>query len=487
MGKSAPKHDARAVVREYIKRFGDPEALQEDKGTAKDRSYRWQEDLFEQQMAFINDPASFKTALCSRRAGKTYAACYYLIETASRNPDSICAYIALTRNSAKRLMWMELKRANRKYHIGMHFNNSELIATLPNRSQLVLTGANDEADIDKLRGSAYHLVILDEAASFGRHLEELVEEVLEPALIDHNGTMAMIGTPNAACSGMFHRASTDKTQGYSNHHWTILENPHIPHAEQWLERRMKQKHWDKTHPVYLREWRGKWIRSNDSLIYKYTEEKNFYKEIPHHEHDFDFILGIDLGYEDATAFVIGAYCPELPDFYIVECYKETKMIPAQIAEKIKELDSQYDFNIMVADTGGLGKSIVEEFRFRYELPVRAAEKRNKASYIELMNSDLHCGFVKVFEGCEILDEWDLLQWDEDRKKEDSRFENHLADACLYAWRESKHYTYKQKAIAPKQGSPEYYDALENEIWEKQAQAIDNKDGEAWWEHEWTLN
>ena len=246
MGKSPPKHDARAVVREYIKRFGDPDALEEDKGVAKDRSYRWQEDLFEQQLAFINDPASFKTALCSRRSGKTYAACYYLIETASRYPDSISAYIALTRNSAKRLMWMELKRANRRYHIGMHFNNSELIATLPNRSQIVLTGANDEADIDKLRGSAYHLVILDEAASFGRHLEELVEEVLEPALIDHNGTMAMIGTPNAACSGMFFRATTDESEGYSNHHWTILENPHIPHAEKWLARRMKQKHWDET-------------------------------------------------------------------------------------------------------------------------------------------------------------------------------------------------------------------------------------------------
>ena len=60
MGKSPPKHDARAVVREYIKRFGDPEALNEDKGTAKDRTYRWQEDLFEQQLAFMNDPASLR-------------------------------------------------------------------------------------------------------------------------------------------------------------------------------------------------------------------------------------------------------------------------------------------------------------------------------------------------------------------------------------------------------------------------------------------
>ena len=104
-----------------------------------------------------------------------------------------------------------------------------------------------------------------------------------------------------------------------------------------------------------------------------------------------------------------------------------------------------------------------------------------------MNSDLHCGFIKVYEGCELLDEWDLLQWDEDRKKEDSRFENHLSDACLYAWRESKHYTYKQKAIAPRKGSPEYYASLENEIWEGVERSIDKEDGEAWWENQWTLN
>jgi len=119
MPKQPESYASRQVLKEFVKRFGDANALKEDTTASKDRSYRWQEDLFEQQLAFINDPSSFKTALCSRRAGKTYASCYYLIETASKHPDSLSAYIALTRTSAKRLMWMELKRANRKYHIGM--------------------------------------------------------------------------------------------------------------------------------------------------------------------------------------------------------------------------------------------------------------------------------------------------------------------------------------------------------------------------------
>ena len=63
----------------------------------------------------------------------------------------------------------------------------------------------------------------------------------------------------------------------------------------------------------------------------------------------------------------------------------------------------------------------------------------------------------------------------------------MSDACLYAWRESKHYTYKPQAIAPKQGTPEYYAALENEIWDGVERGIEDKDGEAWWESQWTLN
>ena len=487
MPKQPESYASRQVLKEFVKRFGDANALKEESAASKDRSYRWQEDLFEHQLAFINDPSSFKTALCSRRAGKTYASCYYLIETASKHPDSLSAYIALTRTSAKRLMWMELKRANRRYHIGMRFNNSELVATLPNNSQIILTGANDEADIDKLRGSAYRLVILDEAASFGAHMEELVQEVLEPALIDHNGTLAMIGTPNASCSGMFFHATTNPAFGYSNHHWTIMDNPHIPHAKDWLEKRMRQKKWDDTNPVYLREWRGQWIRSEDSLVYKYSEEKNFYDEVPYHEYDFDFILGVDLGYEDATAFVVGAYSPELPYFFVVDTFKQSKMLPSEIAIKIQEYNEMYNFTSIVADTGGLGKSIVEEFRQRWALPIKAAEKRNKAAYIELMNSDLAAGNILVNELSDLVDEWRLLQWDEDRRKEDGRFDNHLSDACLYAWRESKHFTHEEELLPPQMGSPEFHKEWEQRYWAGVADKIEDTSEEGTGTPEWMMN
>ena len=249
------QYDADSILKEYVRRFGDTSSL-EDTRELGHRTFKWRNDLFDYQLGFIDDESQIKTALCSRRSGKTYASCYYLLEEASRYPDIICAYIALTRRSAKRLMWTELKRADRKYMLNIKFNNAELVAELKNGSQIILAGADDEAEVDKLRGSAYRLVIIDEAASFGPHLSVLIEEVLEPALVDHNGTLAMIGTPAAHCSGIFYEATTGIRPEYSKHSWTIMENPHIPHAEEWLDRRRKQKRWTDDNPIYQREWQG---------------------------------------------------------------------------------------------------------------------------------------------------------------------------------------------------------------------------------------
>jgi hypothetical protein len=480
--------DGRKVLAEYLKRFGsvtpEPDAPSQH---AEERTYRWREHLFDRQIKFIDDPSEFKAAVCSRRAGKTYTLCHYLLEVASKYPDSVVAYIALTRTNAKRLMWGALKKANRDYHIGMRFNNSELTATLPNHSEIWLTGANDEADIDKLRGPNYRLVCIDEAQSYGGFLEEFIEEVLEPALIDNRGTLCLTGTPNAACAGYFHDASNIERLNYSIHHWTILENPYIPHAKDYLSKKKKQKQWPDNHPVYMREWCGQWVKSLDALVYKFSEN-NIYDSLPVDGGERHYILGIDLGYEDATSFSIGCWMRSSNNLWVIEtsCFK--KLIPSKIAEKVNSLNEIYSFERIIADTGGLGKSIVEEMRQRWAMPIVAAEKKNKAAYIELMNGDLHQGRIKVKRGEPVLEEWRLLQWDEDHRKEDSRFENHASDATLYMWREARHWLWAPELRDPRPGEDGYVEYLEQQYIDKlEKRYIKGKDKPWWMEDVGTLN
>ena len=122
MSQQNKQYDARQVLKEYLKRHGDLSELRDENPDAENRSFAWHKHLLPQQMEYIQDETRLKTALCSRRAGKTYASCYYLIETCMKFAESTCAYIALTRSSAKKLMWEELQRANRKYYLNIHFS-----------------------------------------------------------------------------------------------------------------------------------------------------------------------------------------------------------------------------------------------------------------------------------------------------------------------------------------------------------------------------
>ena len=126
---------------------------------------------------------------------------------------------------------------------------------------------------------------------------------------------------------------------------------------------------------------------------------------------------------------------------------------------------------MVCDEGGLGKSMVEEMRRRYALPIKPAEKRQKHAYIQYFNDGLQTNRILFHPGSPILDEWDLLQWHENRTKEDPRFENHLSDAALYGWRECRHWLYEEPSPEVVRGSPEWYARQEEIMWQNHAKSL----------------
>ncbi|MES2359934.1 MAG: terminase family protein [Gemmatimonadota bacterium] len=450
--------DILPLVLEAEKRWGTPPFVRE---------------LFAQQLAFIADAGRAKAALCSRRAGKTYAACAYLLLAAFRNPGTVSAYIALTRASAKRLLWEELIRFDHRHSLGLTFNHSELTARLPNGSSIFLVGADDAATIERLRGGKYLLAIVDEAASFRPSvLESLVREILRPALIDLRGTLCLIGTPGAACVGLFHDATTDPASPFKLHHWTVLENPHVPHAREELDHERKANHWTEDHPIYRREWLGEWVRDSGSLVYQYEPTRNGTGVLgggPARQ----TILGCDYGVVDATAFAIWAWEPHQQTCVLLECWGQTGLIPSEAARIVRELNAKWHFDRIVGDVGGLGKGFAEEARQRFAVPIMPAQKTNKRGYIELFNGDLKSGLIRVVaDKCkQWVEEATICQWDEKREKEDPRFDNHCLDAALYGWRECKAFAEDaDPSLEPEPSEEERLRRQHMERWERRKEA-----------------
>jgi hypothetical protein len=210
-----------------------------------------------------------------------------------------------------------------------------------------------------------------------------------------------------------------------------------------MEEILKRRNWTKENPTYRREWLGEWVLDLDALLYKFNRQKNTVSERPSGI-AWTNILGIDLGFNDATAFVVMSYSESSKQSFVIHSEAQSEMIPSEIAEKTKSLMERFKIASIVADTGGLGKSIAEELRRRHALPIKAAEKVDKATRISFINGDFIDRNLFVLSHCNALIEQLETVAKNDKGLEDDRTPVDLCDAMLYAYNESKHWSFEPK-------------------------------------------
>ena len=219
-------------------------------------------------------------------------------------------------------------------------------------------------------------------------------------------------------------------------------------------------------PLFQQHYLGRWVIDDSKLVYRYAIGRN----------DFDgllpallrgrwhFVLGIDLGYNDPTAFVVCAYNDFDPTLYVLEVFKEAKLDVTDVAIRARAYQARFDFDAMVID--GSNKQAVEEMRRRHGLALVPADKRGKSDFIELMNGEFVKAQIKLAPKAQALsDEYANLVWDERsaKREEHPGCENHLADAALYAWRHCYAYLSQKPQEPPKFGTPEWEDAEEQAL------------------------
>lgn len=396
------------------------------------------------QREAFEDPSKRKSICCSRRAGKSEFACGWLLDKAERVPGGLSIYVMLTRNNCRQTPWNTFARINDRHDLGLwlHERDGQLIVEHPNGHVIWLAGCKHQAEVGKFRGgggqtvAGYTAVVVDEAQNYGPFITELIDDALIPGLMDQDGDLMLLGTPGPVPAGYFYESSQEgKQRGWGTHHWTVLDNPYVPNAERWMREFREAKGWAEDHPTFLREYRGLWVRDDNALVYPYDASLNaFTDELP--EDHWIYGLGVDLGYDDATAFVVACYRRDHPEIYYVHAEKHRGLIPSKVAAHVNRLQREWGISRTVVDTGGFGKGYFEEMQQTYGIAAEPAAKANKRAYQELLAGDLKSGSVKVnpFKARSLVDEWQVLQWDEAGVIEDEKFENHCSDAALYLHR-----------------------------------------------------
>lgn len=418
---------------------------------------------FAQQDAFIKDSSKFLAALCTRRAGKTSALAERFINTMQEEPGSLSRYIALTRDSAKDIMWNVLQEAVERRNLKAEFTESNLTMTLSNGARLRLLGADMKNFARRLKGAKSPAVAIDEAQDFGSNIEYLVDDVLTPTLLDYeNSWLALTGTPGPIPRGLFYDITEQKAGDFSVHKWDLYQNPYID-GKKFVDDLKRRKQWDDKNPTFMREYLGIWVLDPDSLLIRYNKGLNHYDSLPNAA--WTYLLGVDIGHRDADALAVLAWSPSSPNIYLIEERITSGQDITTLSEQIEECLAKYNISKIVMDEGALGKKIAEEIRRRKHIPVQPADKLRKMENVAFLNDYLRLGKFKAKHTSQFAKDAEQVQIDweastPDRLVVKKGFHSDIIDAVLYAFKESPAFTFRPAVIGPTYGTPEWAKAEE---------------------------
>lgn len=446
-------------------------------------------DLCLTQRAAVRDPAKFKSLLVPRRGGKSWCAFAASVILSVQKPGTIWPFLALTFGSAKQIYWDIIQEFNRRYGLGLKLNSNDGSWVYPNGSRGFLRGVASREELDKLRGFETDGITVDECGALAPSvLDELIYKILLPLCISRDSCIWIAGTPGPILEGAFYRSTSphllddneDDPQPYcrlwadrdkpewvgreprwSFHRWTIQDNTAMPHQWRGALQLKKLNNWADDHPFWRAEYLGEWIANDDALVYALGRVRRSGKPVfwePDYVENpvvgldktkqWRFLLGIDFGFEDDTAFVVAAYQPEDPCLYQVYDFKAPHMMTDDVIGEIERLRHLFgEFDTIVVDSKG--KQFVESLAYKGGYSFTPAEQTDKYGFIELLNSDIHTGLIRFLEDGNLAREMETLQWDlslhgkkelarRGRLVEHPKMANHLCDAFLYLWRYSYH-------------------------------------------------
>jgi hypothetical protein len=457
---------------------------------------------FPQQRAFLEDPSRFKAAHCSRGAAKSYTAGIGIYEAMLAHPGCSCFYVTKTHDMARNIMWRAvMKDINDKFKLGIDFREDLLEGRHPNGSTFRLTGIDgDRKQQDKLLGGKYKLVILDEVAFFETDLTEIIYKTLIPATGRVGGSIWMMSTSSDFPRGLFYEATRPekdlRIKGWSVHEWQWWDNPYIKEEMQSVVDELiaanplivETNHF-KQHYLNL------WVIDESKLVYRFSPERNLItleewnRKVASLPPDgWSRVLGVDTGWEDDNAFVLSAYHVNDPNLYILKVFCKKQMYfddkdrrpDHGVIQKIQEYMGVGHLAPHKVVIDGANKQGVEGMRQRSNIPFEYADKLDKATFIELCNSDLVQGKIKIVDTDEnkpLCLELASLVWLTEGsaikfpKKEHPALPNHMADAFLYGWRNGYHYHSAPAEVKVPIGSVEWHKQQNENIWERERERL----------------
>lgn len=487
-------------------------------------AHPWQRDA-------ILDPHELVSMRVGRGGAKTTTKRARAIIKLTALRDQHIGFAATSKDQAHDLMWGAFKRAcdalgmrSQTTNVttkqpDMHYLDSKLVATcLRTGSVYKLRGVEDKRDAEKFRGFPQSEFAIDEAGSQPPELlRYLIEDCVQPRIgeamnvrflddegdqieIVRGGCIVMGSTPPAQLGGLFYEATkpsgelhrpyrerAERTAEWSSHEWTLADVVALDDAEQkfpalwhlWLKalKRKEDKGWADDHPVWCREYLGRWAADYSTTVFRFHPDRNLWapygdrkidgipqlkaaiRALPSDVGQWRYVVTMDNGgTRDPYAANVFAFAPADPDrrLFHVFCHEGrpngvkpfAEMLVGE--EAVKRILNQQDpepYGGIFAVIGwpdGLefdaDQAVIDELGNVYGIACKKSDRKfdYKFGAVELVNGDLMADKrIQILAGTPLHEQIMSLRWKQDeheRLKEDPGQANHCTDCLIYAHR-----------------------------------------------------
>lgn len=371
----------------------------------------------------INNPKyRFGCAALSRRQGKTYIAnivgqlvalvpgCHVLIMAPNYNLSQIS--FDLQRGLIKKF-GIEVTKDNAK----------DRVIELCNGSTIRLGSVNQ---VDSCVGRSYDLIIFDEAALTDGM--DAFNVALRPTLDKPNAKALFISTPrgkNNWFAKLWERGFDSNFPEWFSLQATYKDNPRMTESDIAEARRsMSDAEFRQEYEADFSIFEGKIWNVKEECVrpFEFSGKR------------MDIIGGLDLGYKDATAFVVVAYSWEEDVFYILDEHLDAELTTDKQAAKIQKLIDKWNIDYIYIDSANQQQRY--DLAQIYDIPTMNAKKSllDGISFIAMLADN---DKIIIDPDCaHVLHAVDQYQWDPKanliKEKPLHNEASHMADALRYA-------------------------------------------------------
>ena len=281
---------------------------------------------------------------CSRRLGKTYVMSVIAIEAALQHPNFQIHFGAPYQNALRDFLLPIFRQIleDCPNDIRPTWKQLESKWVFKNGSYIKLCGANN-GQFDNLRGNKSDLFILDECAQIDK-VDDVIHGVAMPQLLSSTNPDKKIilpSTPPTTPDHPFKRYAEDAKAVGAYSHFTIYD---AGYSEEEINRIAAKIDGGKTSTYFRREYMAEFVVEEELQIIPEWNSK-YVGEVEKNDlfQFYTIVEGLDIGYRDFTAFILGYYDFSNAKLVIEYEYalRENDFTTEVLATNIKVLEDEY--------------------------------------------------------------------------------------------------------------------------------------------------